>query len=292
MPSMRDIKEKIASTKQMRKITKAMQMVAAAKLTRSQESAQLYEAYAAKLREIATDIAATLPPDSEDLHPMLATRPVKKTGYLILTESKGLAGAYDANVLKYAQQLINRNHQSKNDYTIVVTGKVGTRFFEKRNYAVAFSKTDIPEEFRFEDVADFAGRVVDLFEDREIDELHLIYNHFVNAITQTVVDKQLLPLTNFQQAKKPAKITVPYAFEPSVSDVLDALLPLFAEGQVYGALLDAKAAEYAARTTAMRNASDNASDIIDHLSLSYNRARQAHITQEITEIVGGATALE
>ncbi|TGA99768.1 ATP synthase F1 subunit gamma [Sporolactobacillus shoreae] len=289
MPSMRDIKEKIASTKKMSKITKAMQMVAAAKLNRAQESAQHYSAYADKLREVVASIASGLPKGNNSKHPMLASRPVKKTAYLVLTENRGLAGAYDSNVLKYTQNLIAEKHQSRSEYTVIVTGKIGLHFFEKRNYPVAFSKTDVQDEINFDDAVGFAKQVISLFDNKEVDELHLIYNHFINAISQTVVDKQLLPLTDLSD--KPVK-KANYIYEPDEDEVLQSLLPLYAEGQIYGALLDAKAAEQAARMTAMRSASDNANDIIDHLSLSYNRARQAAITQEITEIVGGAAALE
>lgn len=289
MPSMRDIKEKIASTKQMRKITKAMQMVAAAKLSRAQESAQSYSIYADKLREVVASIASAMPEGESGEHPMLSTRPVKKTAYLVLTENRGLAGAYDSNVLKYAENLIWEKHRSEDEYVIIVTGKVGYNFFNKRHYPVAFSKTDISDDIIFDDAVSFARQVIALFDEKKVDELHLIYNHFVNAISQKVISKQLLPLTGF--ADKPTE-KISYIYEPNEEDVLERLLPLYAEGQIYGALLDAKAAEQAARMTAMRSATDNASDIIDHLSLSYNRARQAAITQEITEIVGGAAALE
>jgi F-type H+-transporting ATPase subunit gamma len=289
MPSMRDIKEKIASTKQMRKITKAMQMVAAAKLNRAQATAEDYSAYADKLREVVASIASTSSTGSSSKHPMLATRPVKKTAYLVVTENRGLAGAYDSTVLKYTQNLIQEQHTSKDEYVIIVTGKVGLNFFEKRGYPVTLSKTDIPDDLSFDDVLDFAKQIIAMFDTKKFDELHLIYNHFVNAISQTLVDKQLLPLKDLES--KPA-VKVNYVYEPDEDEVLETLLPLYAEGQIYGALLDAKAAEQAARMSAMRSASDNASDIIDHLSLSYNRARQAAITQEITEIVGGAAALE
>lgn len=289
MPSMRDIKEKIASTKQMRKITKAMQMVAAAKLNRAQATAENYSAYADKLREVVASIASTSSTGSSSKHSMLAVRPVKKTAYLVVTENRGLAGAYDSTVLKYTQNLIQEKHASKDQYVIIVTGKVGLNFFEKRGYPVILSKTDIPDDLSFDDALGFAKQILTMFDTKKFDELHLIYNHFVNAISQTLVDKQLLPLKDLE-SEPAAKVN--YVYEPDEDEVLETLLPLYAEGQIYGALLDAKAAEQAARMSAMRSASDNANDIIDHLSLSYNRARQAAITQEITEIVGGAAALE
>lgn len=289
MPSMRDIKEKIASTKQMRKITKAMQMVSAAKLNHAQSNAQAYSAYANKLKDVVASIAGAASNGGSGKHPMLQSRPVKKTAYLVVTADRGLAGAYNNNVLKYTHELIQKRHQSKEEYTVIVTGKVGLRYFEKRGYPVAFSKIDLPDELAFDDVIGIAKDAVALFSDQKIDELHLIYNHFVNAISQNLVNTRVLPLTDL--TKEPARKTN-YSYEPDEDEVLAALLPLYAEGQIYGALLDAKAAEHAARMTAMRNSSDNANEIIDHLSLAYNRARQAAITQEITEIVGGATALE
>lgn len=291
MPSMRDIKEKIASTKQMRKITKAMQMVSAAKLNHAQSAAQTYQPYADKLKEIVSSIAATLKNEGAEMHPMLKTRPVKKTAYFVITGDRGLAGAYNANVLKYTQQQIDQKHRSKDAYTVIVVGKVGLEYFKKRHHPIVLSRTGLPDELRFENVADLAKETVALYSNEEIDELHLIYNHFVNAVSQTLTDTRLLPLTDVEQEPTDTAATS-YLYEPSESEVLDRLLPLYAEGLVYGALADAKAAELAARVTAMRNATDNANDIIEKLTLSFNRARQAAITQEISEIVGGAAALE
>ncbi|RYL95130.1 ATP synthase F1 subunit gamma [Sporolactobacillus sp. THM7-4] len=290
MLSMRDIKEQISSKKQMRKITKAMQMVSSAKLNRAQTDAQSYKAYADKLHEMVGSIASAQC-NRGGKHPMLETRPVKKTAYLVVTAERGLAGAYNNNVLKYTQQLIEEKHQSKEEYTIIVTGKVGLQFFQKRNIPVIYSKIGLPDLLRFDDVIDVAKTAITLYSDKKIDELHLIYNHFVNAITQSLVDSKLLPLTDID-GEQSADKKVRYEYEPDEAEVLDRLLPLYAEGQIYGALLDAKAAEHAARASAMRNSSDNASKIIDDLTLSFNRARQASITQEITEIIGGAAALE
>lgn len=284
---MRDIKEKIASTKQTRKITKAMQMVSAAKLNRAQDHAQSYSIYTDKLHEVVAEIAAGNQGGLK--HPMLASRPVKRTGYIVVTADRGLAGAYNNNILKYVHDLIQERHESNDEFTVIVTGKVGLRFFEKRGYPVAFHKVALPDDLAFDDVIDLAKKSVGLFADEDIDELHLIYNHFVNAMTQRLTDTQLLPLTNIESDS--AK-SVNYEYEPDSEEVLKRLLPLYAEGLIYGALLDAKAAEHAARMTAMRSSTDNASEIIDQLTLSYNRARQAHITQEITEIIGGAAALE
>ncbi|RYM05518.1 F0F1 ATP synthase subunit gamma [Sporolactobacillus sp. THM7-7] len=290
MPSMRDIKEKIASTKQMQKITKAMQMVSAAKLNRAQTTAQSFEPYAAKLREMVAGIAASAN-NQGGRHPMLESRPVKKTAYLVMTADRGLAGAYNGNVLKYASELIQKNHRSKEEYTLIVTGKVGVHYFEKRGYPVAFSQTGVPDELSFDDASDLAKRTVAMFIDKKIDELYLVYNHFVNAISQKLLSTRLLPLTDISGEDSGGEKAI-YEYEPDEDEVLEKLLPLYAEGQIYGALADAKAAEHAARVTAMRNASDNASEIIDNLTLSFNRARQAAITQEISEIVGGAAALE
>ncbi len=154
---------------------------------------------------------------------------------------------------------------------------------------VAGEATGLPDQPTYEDVKDLAKQAVDLFADEHIDELYLIYNHFVSAISQDLMDVKLLPLAE-EVAEEAPKLT--YEYEPDAREVLERLLPLYAEGLIYGALLDANAAEHAARMTAMKSSTDNASDIIDDLTLSYNRARQAAITQEISEIVGGVAALE
>ena len=288
MASLRDLKTKINSTKKMRQITNAMQMVSAANLNRSQLQAQSYQSYMDKLRSVVAHIASGN--KGALRHPMLETRPVKKVGYIVITGERGLAGAYNNNVFKALEGLIKEKNQSKDDYTGLVVGKMALKYFEKRDMPIASQTIGVPDQPSFEDVKALAKDAVRLFENQEIDELHIIYNHFISAISNEVRTVQLLPLANIEEEETNNKTN--YEYEPSENEVLEILLPQYIEGYIYGALLDAKAAEHAARMTAMKSSTDNASEMIERYTLQFNRARQAAITQEISEIVGGANALQ
>ncbi|MGO4889157.1 F0F1 ATP synthase subunit gamma [Anaerobacillus sp. MEB173] len=285
MASLRDIKNRINSTKKTKQITKAMQMVAAAKLNRAQENAKRFEPYTDKIRDVVVSIASG---SSGTSHPMLQERPVKKTGYIVITSDRGLAGAYNSSVLRAVLKTINERHSSTDEYGIIVMGRVGRDFFKKRNMPIIHEITGLSDQPAFNDVKEIASSTVQMFADELFDELYLWYNHFVSPITQTVTEKKVLPLTDMGDSD----VKYSYEYEPSEEAILEQLLPQYAESLIYGALLDGKASEFGARMTAMSSATDNATALIDSLTLSYNRARQAAITQEITEIVGGAAALE
>ena len=285
MASLRDIKTRINSTKKTSQITKAMQMVSASKLNRAELNAKSFVPYMEKIQEVVANIAL----GSQGLrHPMLTSRPVKKTGYLVITSDRGLAGAFNSNVLRQVYKNIRDRHQSDDEFAIIAIGRVGFDFFKSRNINVALNITGLPDQPSFTDIMDIARKTVGMYLDETYDELYLYYNHYVSAIQQDVTSKKLLPLSNINTVNK----LTSYEFDPSPEEILEVLLPQYAESLIYGALLDSKASEHAARMTAMKNATDNASELIDTLTLSYNRARQAAITQEITEIVGGAAALE
>ena len=286
---MREIKAKISSTKKTRQITSAQHMVSAAKLNRAQQQAKGYQSYTDKLLEVMRNVAAGN--QGSIRHPMLQTRPVKRTGYLVITADRGLAGAYNNNVLKHVQKLINERHTSKEEYDVVVVGTKGLKYFQSREMPVAFHATNVPDQPSFEDIKELAKQAVSLFTKGQIDELYLVYNHFISAISNEVKAVKLLPLTDLE-ADGDNHVSTAYEYEPSPEDVLDTLLPLYTEGLVYGAILDAKATEHASRMTAMKSSTDKANELIADYTLSYNRARQAAITQEISEIVGGANALQ
>ncbi|MBT2218445.1 F0F1 ATP synthase subunit gamma [Virgibacillus dakarensis] len=288
MASLRDIKHRIDSTKSMKKITGAMEMVSASKLTRAEQNARSFVPYSEKMQEVVASIAAN---NTSVDHPMLQSREVKKTGYLIITSDRGLAGAYNSNVLRNLHQTIEKRHRSKDEYLVIAVGRVGYEFCKSRNLPVAKSILGLADQPNFADISELAKETVQMYSDEEIDELTIFYNHFVSRISQEVTTKKLLPLTDLQTGLGSASLSQ-YEYEPGEEEILNVLLPQYAESLIYGALLDGKASEHAARMNAMRNATDNATDIIDDLSLTYNRARQAAITQEITEIVGGAAALE
>jgi len=285
MASLRDIKTRINSTKKTSQITKAMEMTSAAKWNRGVLNAKSFVPYMEKIQEVTASIANGA---KGVRHPMLQARPVKKTGYIVIASDRGLAGAFNSNVLRRVHQAIKERHKSNDEFAIIAIGRVVRDFFVKRDMNVALEIVGVSDQPNFADINDLTSSTVGMFADGTFDELYLYYNHYISAISQEVTEKKLLPLS---EIKATGKLTS-YEFEPDAKAILEVLLPQYAESLIYGALLDSKASEHAARMTAMRNATDNAKELIKNYTLSYNRARQASITQEITEIVGGAAALE
>ncbi|AIF44661.1 ATP synthase F1 subunit gamma [Virgibacillus sp. SK37] len=285
MASLRDIKGRIDSTKKTKQITKAMELVSASKMSKAEQNAKAFVPYSEKIQEVVASIATS---NMDASHPMLSKREVKKTGYLVITSDRGLAGAYNSSVLKRLHQTVQENHQSADEYTVIAIGRMGYEFCRKQGMPVAKSIIGVPDQPNFSEIKELASETVQMYIDEEIDELVIFYNHYVSAISQEVTTTQLLPITNIPHNGSSSQ----YEYEPSQEQILEVLLPQYAESLIYGALLDGKASEHAARMTAMKSATDNADDLIGDLTLSYNRARQAAITQEITEIIGGVAALE
>lgn len=265
-----------------------MKMVAAAKLRRAQERAEASRPYSDKIREVIGSIAKGVD-DVEN--PLLEVRDVKKTGYLVITADRGLAGGYNANIIRLVTKTIKERHKSADEYVIFVIGKKGRDFFKKRNYPIVGEIIGLSDAPTFADIKSIANTAVKMYSDGVYDELYLVYNEFVSAIQQTPVEKRLLPLIDIGQDGDESIVRTQIDFEPSAIEVLDVLLPRYAETLIYSALLNAKASEQGARMSAMGNATDNAEEMIQTLTLRFNRARQATITQEISEIVGGANAL-
>uniref|UniRef100_UPI0035A3D67D ATP synthase gamma chain n=1 Tax=Bacillus sp. (strain PS3) TaxID=2334 RepID=UPI0035A3D67D len=262
-----DIKTRINATKKTSQITKAMEMVSTSKLNRAEQNAKSFVPYMEKIQEVVANVALGAGGAS---HPMLVSRPVKKTGYLVITSDRGLAGAYNSNVLRLVYQTIQKRHACPDEYAIIVIGRVGLSFFRKRNMPVILDITRLPDQPSFADIKEIARKTVGLFADGTFDELYMYYNHYVSAIQQEVTERKLLPLTdlaeNWSHPQFEKQRTV-YEFEPSQEECLDVLLPQYAESLIYGALLDAKASEHAARMTAMKNATDNANELIRTLTL-------------------------
>jgi F-type H+-transporting ATPase subunit gamma len=284
---MREIKRSIKSKQSTKQITKAMEMVSAAKLKRAQNAALASRPYADKLREVVFSIAS----GSGSLkHPMLQHREVKRTAYLVITSDRGLAGGLNTNLLRKLMATIRERHSSPDQYAVFVIGRKGRDFLRRRNLPIVDEVTGMTDSPTFSDIKPIAAAAVQGFENGTYDELVLAYNEFRNAITQIPTLKKLLPLdtSEFEGAGQGAKAD--YEFEPSAEEVLQVLLPKYAETLVYSAMLDSKASEHGARMTAMGSATKNATKMISDLTLTYNRARQAAITQEIAEIVGGANA--
>lgn len=284
--SLRDIKNRINSTRKTGHITKAMQMVSASKRSKAEENAKAYVPYMEKVQDVVASIAS----GASDVSPMLTARPVKKTGYIIIGSDRGLAGAYNANVIRELSRTIEERHKSKDEYVILSIGRVPTDYFKKRGLNVVDSVVGLPDQPSFSQIKQIARKAVGMFADGTYDELYMYYNHYVSVISQVVTEKKVLPITDLAPATEGLQAS--YEFEPNAEAILEVLLPQYAESLIYGALLDAKASEHAARMTAMKTATDNANELIKTLTLEYNRARQASITQEITEIVSGAEAIQ
>ncbi|WAH36863.1 ATP synthase F1 subunit gamma [Alicyclobacillus dauci] len=279
----REIKRRIKSVKNTSQITKAMEMVAAAKLRRVQSAVQQSKPYLARLQDMLANLSASA---RNVKHPLLASRPVKRTGYLVITADRGLAGPYNAQVLRLALQTFGKTDKSA--YTIFAVGKRGRDFFKRRDYPIAAEVVDLSDSPTYASIRNLAAEIVQAYERAEFDELYFVYNEFINAASQRPVLKKVLPLDSLTEGKSgPSRI---YEFEPDEEAVMAALLPRYAETLVYQAVLDAKASEHAARMTAMGSATDNAKNLIDDYTLSLNRARQAAITTQIAEIVGGSAA--
>ncbi|TNJ64712.1 F0F1 ATP synthase subunit gamma [Paenibacillus hemerocallicola] len=279
---MREIKRQVKSTQNMKQITKAMEMVAASKLRRSQEAAQAARPYAEKIKEVVSSIAAGT---KGSKNPILVSRPIQKTGYLVITSDRGLAGGYNSNLLRKLMQTIREKHKSKDEYVVFVVGRKGRDFLKKRDIPVIGEVTGLADSPKFADIKELASLAVNNYVEGKYDELFLVYNKFHNAISQEPVLNRLLPLDMADGGQ-----AADYEYEPSSEEVLDVLLPKYAETLIFSALLEAKASEFGAKMTAMGNATRNATEMIARYSLMYNRARQASITQEITEIVAGANA--
>lgn len=288
---MRDIKRSIRSKQNMKQITRAMEMVSASKLKRAQNAAVASRPYADKLREVVFSIASG---SGGVKHPMLQTREVKRTAYLVITSDRGQAGGLNNNLLRKLLTEIETRHTSPEQYAVYVIGRKGSDFMKRRNIAVADEIIGMSDSPTFADIKPIAAAAVKGFEDGTYDELILAYNIFNNAISQVPTLKKLLPLdaSEIKDAEAGQGPKAEYEYEPSAEEVLKVLLPKYAETLVYSAVLDNKASEHGARMTAMGNATKNATKMIDQLTLTYNRARQAAITQEIAEIVAGANALQ
>jgi len=285
---LRELKRQIKSTQSMKQITKAMEMVAAAKLRRAQQAAEAARPYADKMKEVVASIASGT---KGVKHPMLEVRDVKKTGYLVITSDRGLAGGYNANVLRKVMATIQEKHKSPSEYVLFVIGRKGVDYFRRRNMPIVEEVTGLPDSPAFVDIRNVAQKAVQNFVDGEYDQLILVYNKFVNAISQVPVEKQLLPLSDADTgAGSGSGPTTTYEYEPSAEEVLIALLPKYAETLIFSAFLEGKASEFGSKMQAMGSATKNATKMIDSYTISFNRARQAAITQEISEIVAGANA--
>ncbi|MDM7643960.1 F0F1 ATP synthase subunit gamma [Lactococcus lactis] len=286
--SLNEIKTKIASTKKTSQITGAMQMVSAAKLQKAESHAKAFQIYAEKVRKITTDLVSS---DKEPAkNPMMIKREVKKTGYLVITSDRGLVGGYNSNILKSVMNTIRKRHANESEYTILALGGTGADFFKARNVKVSYVLRGLSDQPTFEEVRAIVTEAVTEYQAEEFDELYVCYNHHVNSLVSDARMEKMLPIS-FEESGQQKPSLETFELEPDRETILNQLLPQYAESMIYGSIVDAKTAEHAAGMTAMRTAIDNAHSVINDLTIQYNRARQASITQEITEIVAGASAL-
>ncbi|MBS4762347.1 ATP synthase F1 subunit gamma [Carnobacteriaceae bacterium zg-ZUI252] len=303
--SLIDIKKRIESTKMTRQITSAMQMVSASKMARAEQHVKNFQIYSKKIQEIVAHLATSLYDqessefdDSDELqeayidyHDMLVERPIQKTAYLVISSDEGLAGSYNTNLFHATANMLKDNHKSLDEFFILAIGQSAVDFFEKENMTVAYQIDALSDHPSFEEVREIIVRAVKMFKSGEVDAFYVCYNHHVNPMVSQYRVEQMLPLMEIQDIEYETGKHAQFIFEPSAEVVLSKLLPQYAESLIYGAIIDAKTAEHASRMIAMRQASDNADALMETLKKEYNQKRQDSITQEITEIVGGANGL-
>lgn len=283
MANLKEIRNRITSVSSTMQITSAMKMVSAAKLKKAQDAITAMRPYSEKLTELIQSLSASLEGDVAAKY--TTQREVKKVLVVAITSNRGLCGALNSNVIKHAKSIIE--HYGNDNVGVFAIGKKANDALHKTNHIVA-NRSDIYDDLTFENAAHIADSLTHLFIDGEYDKIELVYNQFKNAATQVVLTEQFLPLAPIQTA---STATSDYIFEPSKVEIVMELIPKSLRTQLYKAIRDSFAAEHGARMTAMHKATDNATELRDQLKLTYNKARQAAITGEILEIVGGAEAL-
>jgi len=283
MPGVRDIKRRIRSVKSTQQITKAMKMVAAAKLRKTQEAVVASRPYAKKMEEVLGRIVASA---EEKIHPFMVAGPVSTAGIVLFTADRGLAGGYNANLIRKA--VVEAARMEDVETRFITVGRKGRDYLRRRQKTIDGQFIGIKDTPTITEAKEIANMATGLYLNGTYDEVYLIYQEFISAVQQRPVIKKLLPIP-FEEGEGGQETD--YLYEPQPGQVLEMLLPKYVNNEVFQALMEAKASEHGARMTAMSSATDNAGEMIDKLVLSFNRARQAAITREIAEIVGGANAL-
>jgi len=290
MANLKEVRNRIASVTSTQQITKAMKMVSAAKLKRATGAIVQLRPYANKMREILANLSASL---EESNSPFIQEREPNKVLIITISSNRGLAGAFNMNVIKTANNLISEKYSEqfrKGNVHIVAIGKKVQDFYEKRKYNVIGNNNELYSELTFENASKITEAIMTGFAKGEYDRVELVYNQFRNAAVQILTTEQLLPVPRAENVTANATQT-DYILEPSQEEIVEQLIPKSIKTQVYKAILDSHASEHGARMTAMDKATENAGDLLKALKLSYNQARQAAITTELTEIVSGAAAL-
>lgn len=290
MATLRDIKQRIKGVKSTQQITKAMKMVAAAKLRRAQDAIINARPYARKIQSLLSDLTTE---DDINSNPLFFQRPIKNVAIVVITADRGLCGAFNTNIIREANRFIDEEIKPQNlNYSLFCVGKKGKDFFSKRNFQVADSFVGIFSSLDFSFAQRLSGRLINGFLSGEFDKVVVIFNEFKSIIQQKIVVEQYLPILVKASSEKSSKTETNYIYEPDRKSIFDFLVPKNLNAQMWRFLLESNAAEFAARMTAMDNATTNAKELIRTLNLKYNKERQASITKEILEIVSGANALK
>ncbi len=290
MANLKEVRNRIASVSSTQQITKAMKMVSAAKLKRATNAIVQLRPYANKMKEILANLSASL---EESNSPFIQEREPVRVLIIAVSSNRGLAGAFNMNVIKKTNNLISEKYAEQyrqGHVHIVAIGKKVQDFYERRKYNVIGNNNELYSELTFENASKITEAIMKAFADGDYDKVELVYNQFKNAAVQILTTEQLLPVPRSENGSDSAT-QVDYILEPSQEEIVEQLLPKSIKTQVYKAILDSHASEHGARMTAMDKATENAGDLLKALKLSYNQARQAAITTELTEIVSGAAAL-
>ncbi|HUF32857.1 MAG TPA: F0F1 ATP synthase subunit gamma [Acidimicrobiales bacterium] len=287
----RVLKRRIKSVQSTKKITRAMELIAATRVVKAQQRAAAARPYAEQVTGVIRDLAEA---GAGGDHPLLRTGgDVRKVAFVVITSDRGLAGAYNTSVIRAAEREVMANRADGVDYSLILIGKKAEGYFRFRNYKVDHAFTGMSDTPTYEDARRVAAVVTEAFEHGDVDQVELVYTRFLSVASQRVVVRRFMPLqtTSAEGPSGESSFSAGYEFEPAPDAILDALLPRYAEARLFAALLDAAASEHAARQRAMKSATDNAEELIIKLSRIMNRARQDSITTEIMEIVGGAEAM-
>ena len=284
--SLREVKTRIDSTKSTSQITKAMYMVSQSKVKRAEKTYKNYQSFMDNIASMTKSIVAKA--SESYIHPLMSDRPIKNICYLLITSDKGLAGAYNANVFKSLEADIEKRGLDLSNVKVSAVGRRGYSYIKRKGYETLNRKPVlVRDDVMFNDIVPLAETIIKDYIDKKIDELVIIYNHYVNTLTQETTNLKLLPIKEISGDINP----IDYEYESGIKKTLDMMLPQYIEDIVYGVILDAKTSEHSARMNAMRSATDNADQVIGKLQLLYNRARQNVITNELIDIIGGANAI-
>jgi F-type H+-transporting ATPase subunit gamma len=290
MPSLKEIRTRIASVQSTQKITSAMKLVSAAKLRRAQNSIQNLRPYSNKLNNLLQNLSS----DISEENPLFVQREPEQVALIAITSNRGLCGAFNSNVIKEVHRLIhneyNKQHQD-GKLKLICIGKKAVEQLQK-SYEISFTNENLLEAPNFDDIAKIASDLIDDFCNKKIDKIAIIYNRFVNPATQKVTIENYLPVVNVEVQSSKKTVNTNYLYEPSQNELVNELIPKILKIQLYKTLLDSIASEHGARMTSMAKATDNATEILRELKLKYNNARQAVITNELNEIESGAEALK